>query len=323
MDPYRLPTTVVPTRYDLRLEPDLVAATFAGHVVIAVTIREAVVDVWLNAAGNGWSSMPTSKRSPGSLSATKHPRSRHRAPLPADLSRASARLGTVAWSSPSRAPSTTSSSGFYRRSLQRSRRLLEGARGHVVRGHRRPPLLPRAGTSRALLRLSLPSTLVLDPVLKAISNTRIVEEQPGGGPESRVRFADTGLDVHVPGIIPSVAQAIWKRPNRRWSAATPLRVWCVPEQEASGEASDRRSGYFRWASTRTISADRTPPTSLGISWPSPTSPPALCKIWGCIDLSRDGLARRRGGLDSRRRASVSLRRGGLQENALLCGPGDW
>jgi puromycin-sensitive aminopeptidase len=50
MDPYRLPRTVVPSRYDLRLEPDLAAATFAGRVEIAVDVREPVADVVLNAA---------------------------------------------------------------------------------------------------------------------------------------------------------------------------------------------------------------------------------------------------------------------------------
>ena len=47
---YRLPTTVVPTRYDIRLEPDLEAATFTGEETIAVTVTEAVTEVVLNAA---------------------------------------------------------------------------------------------------------------------------------------------------------------------------------------------------------------------------------------------------------------------------------
>ena len=50
MDPYRLPRTVVPSRYDLRLEPDLAAATFAGRVDIAVTVHEPVEEIVLNAA---------------------------------------------------------------------------------------------------------------------------------------------------------------------------------------------------------------------------------------------------------------------------------
>ena len=50
MDRYRLPRTVVPSRYDLRLEPDLAAATFAGRVEIAVTVREPVEEIVLNAA---------------------------------------------------------------------------------------------------------------------------------------------------------------------------------------------------------------------------------------------------------------------------------
>src|SRR5262245_51740742 len=35
---YRLPTSVAPIRYDLRLEPDLVAATFTGEESITVTV---------------------------------------------------------------------------------------------------------------------------------------------------------------------------------------------------------------------------------------------------------------------------------------------
>ena len=50
MDRYRLPRTVVPSRYDLRLEPDLAAATFAGRVEIAVTVQEPVEEIVLNAA---------------------------------------------------------------------------------------------------------------------------------------------------------------------------------------------------------------------------------------------------------------------------------
>src|SRR5205814_1646841 len=50
MDPYRLPTTVVPSRYDLRLEPDLAAATFVGRAEIQLDVRAAVAEIVLNAA---------------------------------------------------------------------------------------------------------------------------------------------------------------------------------------------------------------------------------------------------------------------------------
>src|ERR1019366_866823 len=49
LDPYRLPTNVVPSAYRLRLEPDLEAARFSGTVEIDVDVREATSDVVLNA----------------------------------------------------------------------------------------------------------------------------------------------------------------------------------------------------------------------------------------------------------------------------------
>ena len=48
-DPYRLPRTVVPSRYDLTLRPDLDAATFEGTVRIDVDVTEPVTEVVLNA----------------------------------------------------------------------------------------------------------------------------------------------------------------------------------------------------------------------------------------------------------------------------------
>ena len=49
MNPYRLPRTVIPSRYDIRLEPDLTTFVFTGIETIAVTVAEPVTDIWLNA----------------------------------------------------------------------------------------------------------------------------------------------------------------------------------------------------------------------------------------------------------------------------------
>ena len=49
-DPYRLPRTVVPRRYDLTMEPDLASATFAGAEAVTLDVLEPVDEVVLNAA---------------------------------------------------------------------------------------------------------------------------------------------------------------------------------------------------------------------------------------------------------------------------------
>jgi puromycin-sensitive aminopeptidase len=47
-NPYRLPRSVVPNRYEIRLEPDLAAATFGGSESIRVDIVEPVTEIILN-----------------------------------------------------------------------------------------------------------------------------------------------------------------------------------------------------------------------------------------------------------------------------------
>jgi puromycin-sensitive aminopeptidase len=50
LDRYRLPTTASPRRYDVRLRPDLAAATFAGEVTVELEVHEQVDALVLNAA---------------------------------------------------------------------------------------------------------------------------------------------------------------------------------------------------------------------------------------------------------------------------------
>ncbi|HKA55052.1 MAG TPA: hypothetical protein VKJ47_15465, partial [Candidatus Binatia bacterium] len=45
---YRLPETVRPERYEIRLTPDLTACTFAGEETVFVNVREPVTEIVLN-----------------------------------------------------------------------------------------------------------------------------------------------------------------------------------------------------------------------------------------------------------------------------------
>ena len=57
-DQHRLPTSVVPSHYQLSLTSDLEAATFAGTEAVTVEVKEATTEVVLNALeleiGEAW-----------------------------------------------------------------------------------------------------------------------------------------------------------------------------------------------------------------------------------------------------------------------------
>ena len=53
MHPYRLPTTVVPTRYQLRLEPDLAAATFRGEEAVVIKVVGRTAEIVLKVSVDG------------------------------------------------------------------------------------------------------------------------------------------------------------------------------------------------------------------------------------------------------------------------------
>src|SRR5829696_6700498 len=49
LDPYRLPRTILPRRYEVTLEPELAAATFSGDVRIDIDVTERVEQIVMNA----------------------------------------------------------------------------------------------------------------------------------------------------------------------------------------------------------------------------------------------------------------------------------
>ncbi len=219
MDPYRLPTTVVPTRYDLRLEPDLVAATFAGHVAIAVSVREPVVDVWLNAAelmvlGGHFEAATQSLSATVALEAdSERCRLTFPTPLPVGDGRLVLRFqGTL----------NDKLRGFYRsrfKGAEGSWKVLAATQFEATDARRCFPCW-----DEPCFKAVFASTLVLDPALKAISNTSIVEEQPEGD-RKRVRFADTiPMSTYLVAFVVGDLEAT----EPTLVGTTPLRVWCVP-----------------------------------------------------------------------------------------------
>ena len=182
LDPYRLPRGAVPTRYDVELAPDLAAATFDGRVEIAVEIVEPVEELVLNAieldiaevrvdgSDVQWHLEPDTERlvvSPvGGLQ-------------PGTVSLVVSFTGTL----------NDKLRGFYRSTFKD-----EAGTEHVIATTQ----MESTDCRRAFpcwdepdFKAAFGITLVIDPVLTAVSNGPEVErsERPGG--KVAIRFADT------------------------------------------------------------------------------------------------------------------------------------
>jgi puromycin-sensitive aminopeptidase len=220
VDPYRLPRTVVPQRYDLRLEPDLAAGSFQGEVTIAVTIAEPTSEIILNAIEL------ISKRavllddagdsSPASVTA-EEATERWRLRFPSEIAPGAWRLrlaftGTL----------NDKLRGFYRstyRDADGSTKTLAATQFEATDARRAFPCWDEPA-----FKAVFATTLVIDPKLTAISNTAVASESYEGG-RKVVRFADTipmstYLAAFVVGQLEATAPTL--------IGDTPLRVWSVP-----------------------------------------------------------------------------------------------
>ncbi|MBI2218860.1 MAG: M1 family metallopeptidase [Candidatus Rokubacteria bacterium] len=220
MDPYRLPRAVVPHRYDLRLEPDLTALAFDGEVTVAVTVAEPVHEIVLNAAELSIDD--------ASIASDRGERVPGRATLEPDAERARLAFdGVIA-------------AGQWRLHLK-----FRGVLNDKLRGFYRSTYKDASGATRTLAatqfeatdaRRAFPcwdepafkavfaATLVIDPALTAVSNTRVVSETIERG-KKVVRFADTiTMSTYLVAFVVGELEAS----DVVHVGRAPVRVWCVP-----------------------------------------------------------------------------------------------
>ena len=219
-DPYRLPRHAVPTRYDLRLEPDLVSATFQGRTTIALTVLESTTVIVLNALELTVESAAAEDEQGRQLSAS----------IGMDESLQRCRLTF----SQSMAP------GEWRLHM-----MFRGTLNDTLRGFYRSTYKDQTGATQTMAatqfeatdaRRAFPcwdepdfkavfsTTLVIDKTLTAVSNSVVVSETVEGE-KKVVRFADTikmstYLVAFIVGRIEPTAPT--------FVGKTPLRLWAVP-----------------------------------------------------------------------------------------------
>jgi puromycin-sensitive aminopeptidase len=220
VDPYRLPRTVVPSRYDIRLEPDLTTLTFAGVETIALTIAEPVTEIVLNAVELVVDEAVV-------VDGRGH---EQRATVTLDESAERCRLAVAQ-------PLATGEG--------RLRLVFRGTLNDKLRGFYRSVYKDPEGVSHTLAatqfeatdaRRAFPCwdepafkavfsvTLAIDPALTAVSNTRIVGETREGA-RKVVRFADTiKMSTYLVAVVVGELEAT----DPVGVGTTPVKIWCVP-----------------------------------------------------------------------------------------------
>jgi puromycin-sensitive aminopeptidase len=220
VDPYRLPRTVVPNRYELRLEPDLVTHTFAGEETIAVSVTEATAEVVLNTAELAIAEIAAENAAGDrvrGVASTDEDAERSRLQFDGPLTVGDWRLrlrfrGTL----------NDKLRGFYRSTYKDpsgATRTIAATQFEATDARRAFPCWDEPD-----FKAVFATTLVIDPALTAVSNTAVVEESLRSG-KKVVRFADTiRMSTYLVAFVVGELEATEPLHVGR----VPLRVWCVP-----------------------------------------------------------------------------------------------
>jgi puromycin-sensitive aminopeptidase len=218
---HRLPATVVPSRYEIRLEPDLEAATFAGEETITVQVLEPVREIQLNAADLTIETVSIADEAGEMVhgeATLDEADERARLAFPRALA-------PGRWQLTLRFAGTLNDRlhGFYRSQYKDAdgrTHVLAATQFEAVDARRAFPCWDEPA-AKAVFAL----TVVVPEGHAAISNTRVVEERPAGQHKRVVRFADTiSMSTYLVAVIVGELEAT----EPVLVGRTPLRVWSVP-----------------------------------------------------------------------------------------------
>jgi len=217
---YRLPRHVTPTRYELRLEPDLETFAFSGDETVTVTVQEPTTEIVLNAAE--LEIIEATIKNEGGVSL--------RGIIELDETMERCRLsfsdklrpGTWRLSLAFKGTLNDKLRGFYRSTYKDqagARHVLAATQFEATDARRAFPCWDEPD-----FKAVFSTTLVIDSPLTAVSNTAVQSERLEGG-KRIVRFADTiRMSTYLVAFVVGTIEATEAVSVGR----TPLRVWCVP-----------------------------------------------------------------------------------------------
>ena len=219
---YRLPTTVTPERYQIRLTPDLKTFTFVGEEIVSLSIHEPVKEISFNAAELNIHRVTVTDIGGKAIAGTvrlDEANERATCTFPQTLAPGSWQLhlqfaGIL----------NDKLHGFYRSTYKDANgqeKMLASTQFESTDARRAFPCWDEPA-----LKAVFQSTLVIDEHLTAISNTAIVRETrlPGTG-KKEVVFADTiKMSTYLVAFIVGEFEAT----EPVFVDGKPLRVWAVP-----------------------------------------------------------------------------------------------